>query len=478
MSLFPMFVKLQGRAVVVVGAGVIAEGKIPGLLAAGAQVHVIAPEVTSQIAQWVSEAKLFWRARKFLPSDLDGASLVIAATSAPGVNHSVFAACEARGILCNAVDDIENCHFYYGAVLQRGDLQLAISTNGKSPALAQRIRKELEAAYGEAYAEWLDKLGRARDVLRAKGSGVERVKAILRRLASKEMFERFVHRARRAALRQPPVAERDVPETPWPLPAAAAKVYLVGAGPGDPELLTLRASRLLQTAQVVLHDSLVGREVLAQINPAAQIIDVGKRAGQKLLTQEEINSLLISYAQDHDIVVRLTGGDPGIFGRAGEEIEALRRANISFEIVPGITAATAAAAAAKISLTDRRLASQVLFTTFSRGTDGALIDWGVVTSSTTLVLYMPGHDYAEVSQRLLETGLPVNLPCAVVSAASLAAQKIRWSTISRLATDEKLPTPALLIVGRVARQHLGEITEQAWTALEKPLSAPAAARWI
>ncbi len=267
-------------------------------------------------------------------------------------------------------------------------------------------------------------------------------------------------------------------EAPRPLTPTTGKVYLVGAGPGDPELLTRKALRLLQEAQIVLHDSLVSREVLAEISPTAQVIDVGKRAGQKLLTQEEINSLLVSYAQDHKIVVRLKGGDPGIFGRAGEEIDALRRANVPFEIVPGITAATAAAAAAGISLTDRRAASQVLLTTFSRGVDGTQMDWGCVTSTTTLVLYMPGPDYAEVSARLRDGGLPADLPCAVISAASNARQLVRWSTISRLAKEEKLPAPALLIVGRVASQHAKEISEQAWAALDESIPAPSIARFI
>jgi precorrin-2 dehydrogenase / sirohydrochlorin ferrochelatase len=191
MSLFPMFVKLQGHTVVVVGAGVVAEGKIPGLLAAEAHVQVIAPAATPQIAAWAREGKLEWMRREFSSGDLERASLAIAATSAPGVNLSVFRESESRGIFCNAVDDIDNCHFYYGAVVQRGDLQLAISTNGKSPALAQRIRKELEQTYGEEYAVWLEKLGTARNVLRAKATGIERIKAVLHRLASKEMFERF-----------------------------------------------------------------------------------------------------------------------------------------------------------------------------------------------------------------------------------------------------------------------------------------------
>ena len=263
-----------------------------------------------------------------------------------------------------------------------------------------------------------------------------------------------------------------------PLAGTIGKVYLVGAGPGDPELLTRKATRLLQVAHVVLHDSLVSREVLAEISPTAEIIDVGKRAGQKLLTQGEINSLLVSYAQDHKVVIRLKGGDPGIFGRGGEEIDALRRADVPFEIVPGITAATAAAAAAGISLTDRRAASQVLLTTFSRGVDGTQMDWGCVTSTTTLVLYMPGPDYAEVSARLSDGGLPSDLPCAVISAASNARQIVRWSTISRLAMEEKLPAPALLIVGRVTSQHAKEMSEQAWAAVDEPIPAPSVTRFI
>lgn len=263
-----------------------------------------------------------------------------------------------------------------------------------------------------------------------------------------------------------------------PATAIIGKVYLVGAGPGDPELLTLKAARLLQEAHVVLHDSLVSREVLGQISLRAEVIDVGKRAGQKLLTQDEINSLLVSHARNNKVVVRLKGGDPGIFGRAGEEIDALRRAHIPFEIVPGITAATAAAAAAGISLTDRRVASQVLLTTFSRGSNGTQMDWGCVTSTTTLVLYMPGPDYAEVSARLRDGGLPGDLPCAVVSAASNARQIVRWSTISHLAEEEKLPAPALLIVGRVTFQHAKDISGQAWAVLDESIPAPTATRWI
>jgi uroporphyrin-III C-methyltransferase len=240
------------------------------------------------------------------------------------------------------------------------------------------------------------------------------------------------------------------------------KVYLVGAGPGDPELLTVKAARLVTQAGIVFHDSLVSREILQLIGHEAEVIDVAKRCGKKLLTQDEINSLLVSAARQHKVVIRLKGGDPLIFGRAGEEIEALRNAGVDFEIVPGITAVLGAAAAAGISLTDRRAASQVVITTFSRGAQGATMDWGAITSTTTLALYMPGPDYAEVAHRLREGGLPEDLPCVIVSNAAADAQQIRWTSIARLAYEEKLPAPALMIVGRVASRKVQEITEAFW----------------
>jgi uroporphyrin-III C-methyltransferase len=240
------------------------------------------------------------------------------------------------------------------------------------------------------------------------------------------------------------------------------KVYLIGAGPGDPELLTLKAVRLLASAGVVLHDSLVSREVLAKVSPDAKLVDVGKRCGKKLLMQDEINALLVSYAASQEVVARLKGGDPSIFGRAGEELEALRKANVEYEVVPGVTAALGAAAAAGISLTDRRVASQVLLTTFSRGADANAMDWGCLTPATTLVLYMPGQDYAEVSRRLMEAELPADLPCVIVSGATGSQQQVRWSSVGLLSAEEKLPAPALMIVGRVASQQVREISEVFW----------------
>lgn len=229
------------------------------------------------------------------------------------------------------------------------------------------------------------------------------------------------------------------------------KVFLVGAGPGDPELLTVRALRLLRQADVVLHDALVSDEVLALIRPEAKTVDVGKRCGNKLLTQQEINSLLVSSATAAGIVVRLKGGDPTVFGRGGEEVEALIDAGVPFEIVPGITAASAAAAAAGVSLTDRRFVSSVVFATAHRGSDAEAVEWDkLVSSRSTLAIYMPGSDYRRLTADLRAAGLDPNTPCVLISRAGRNDQQVLRTSLSSLAARDALPAPSLLLVGRCA----------------------------
>ncbi|HXZ81395.1 MAG TPA: uroporphyrinogen-III C-methyltransferase [Terriglobales bacterium] len=228
-------------------------------------------------------------------------------------------------------------------------------------------------------------------------------------------------------------------------------VYLVGAGPGNVELLTVKATRVLQQANVVLHDSLVSSEVLELISPVARVIDVGKRCGLKLLTQDEINGLLISFAETDRTVVRLKGGDPLVFGRAGEEIEALREAGVKYEVVPGVTAASGAAAAAGISLTDRRCASSLLITTGHRGVENLGGDWlRLARGDTTLVVYMPGKDYLKIAELLMEAGLETQTPCVVVSSASRSNEQVRFTNLGDLLRIATPPAPAVLIVGWVA----------------------------
>jgi len=227
-------------------------------------------------------------------------------------------------------------------------------------------------------------------------------------------------------------------------------LFLVGAGPGDPELLTVKALRLLQHADVVLHDDLVSPAILKLIPPGATVLNIGKRCRNKFLTQEEINSLLIFHAAADKIVVRLKGGDPSIFGRAGEEIEALTEAGIEYEIVPGITSALASAAAAGISLTDRRYASSVIFTTGHRR-PGEHVKWKqLAAAGSTLAIYMPGDGYADLAAGLREAGLEDHTPCAVVSSAGLPAQQVLWTTLACLGRNAALPAPSLIIVGQCA----------------------------
>lgn len=247
------------------------------------------------------------------------------------------------------------------------------------------------------------------------------------------------------------------------------RVYLIGAGPGDPELLTLKAARILAQAEVVLHDGLVSREVLGMAAAGARVIDAGKRCGGGGLSQAEINALLVRYGARAEVVVRLKGGDPSVFGRAGEELEALRNAGVDVEVVPGVTAAVGAAAAAGISLTDRRLASQVLLRTYCRGAGSGARAWGTVTPETTLVLYMPGRDYGEIARRLEKAGLPSDLPCVIVSSVSGPQQEIRWSSVGRLASEERLPAPSILIVGRVAAREWNQAGAGAGQEVEEAL---------
>jgi uroporphyrin-III C-methyltransferase len=230
------------------------------------------------------------------------------------------------------------------------------------------------------------------------------------------------------------------------------KVYLVGAGPGDPELLTLKALRLLRTAQAVLHDDLVSPEILRLIPSTVQLYNVGKRCGKKNVRQEEINFLMVELAASGLQVVRLKGGDPLIFGRAGEEIESLKKAEIPYEIVPGVTSALGAAAAAEIPLTHRRAASALVFITAQRASAADAVDWSkFVGSDATLVIYMPGQNYADVGGKLMRAGLPRETPCAVISRATTRRQRVHRTTVLNLHRAPLLPAPSLLVVGEVVR---------------------------
>jgi uroporphyrin-III C-methyltransferase len=239
------------------------------------------------------------------------------------------------------------------------------------------------------------------------------------------------------------------------------KVYLVGAGPGDPELLTVKAQRLLQTADAVLHDDLVGPEILALVSSAAQVYNVGKRCGKKKIQQEEINFLISALADSGLQVVRLKCGDPLLFGRAGEEMEWLRQAKVAYEIVPGVTSALGAAASAEIPLTHRRVSSAVVFITAHQASGSEAANWRKLAGSgATLVIYMPGYDYSELAANLRAAGLDQEIPCAIISCATTQRQQIHRTTAAELGYAPQLPAPSLLVIGEVVRFADGELLAQ------------------
>jgi uroporphyrin-III C-methyltransferase / precorrin-2 dehydrogenase / sirohydrochlorin ferrochelatase len=415
MPLFPIFVKLEGRPVLFVGAGPVGESKIEGLLMAGAVVTVVAPDATPRIRTLADEGRIVWRRRAFEPGDLNGAALVVAAVPRH-VATQIYEQARIRGVLVNSVDDPENCDFYYPAVVTRGDLQIAISTSGHSPALAQRIRVQLEQQFGPEYAAWIQQLGEARRDLFTTPIDPEARKAKLHELAS----------------------------------GKPGIVYLVGAGPGDPELLTLKALRILAQADVVLHDDLLTPEILELIPPTARVESVGKRHNDRQVTQHEINRRLCEYGAKGQTVVRLKGGDGAIFGRASEEMEALRAAGVSFAIIPGVTAASGAAAAAGVSLTDRRLGSALVFLTAQRCKGNPPPNWTAIAElGGTIAIYMPGGHEDALAGQLMNAGLGAATSCFVVGSASREDEQVIETTLGELPGIPKLPAPAILLIGAV-----------------------------
>jgi uroporphyrin-III C-methyltransferase/precorrin-2 dehydrogenase/sirohydrochlorin ferrochelatase len=432
MSLLPIFLNLAGRNCLLVGAGNVALDKIASLLTTGLRLRVVAPEARAEIRQFAHEGKLEWISRLFEPSDLDGNFLVIAATNSPQVNATVYQGCVERNIPCNCVDDIPNCDFFFGSVVTRGNLQIAISTSGESPAVAQRLRREIDAQLPDDIGAWLENLGQLRREILEMHPRSEARKSLLHQLAQRQVCESATCPSRLMALA--PHAEK------------RRTVSLVGAGPGDPDLLTVKAVRLIQAADTILHDDLVPQAILQLASPAAEVLNVGKRCGTKTITQDEINALMIQHARANRSVVRLKSGDPLIFGRAAEEIAALTHADVDFQVVPGITSAFAAAAAIACSLTDRNRASNV---TFSTGHHAQSHNHSPLPEieDTTRVVYMPGRDLQLLAEEWLQQGLPPDFPCAIVSHAGQPREQILYATLAELGDLASLPAPSLLIAG-------------------------------
>jgi uroporphyrin-III C-methyltransferase/precorrin-2 dehydrogenase/sirohydrochlorin ferrochelatase len=454
MRYFPLFVDLQGQPVLVVGGGAVAERKVRLLLAAGAAVEVVAPRMSGQLGQWADQGRLEHRSETYEPGQIDGRRLVFAATGDAALNETVFRDAEARGVLVNAVDDQAHCRFISPAVIERGPVQVAISTGGASPVLARRLRNRIEALLPAG-------LGRVADTARGLRGRVKRLLPAAERKGFWEAAMAEGNLLRWSAMKPVRIrAElnrmlRSFRHTSKTASAKAGRVYLVGAGPGNPDLLTLRALQILGQADVILHDRLVPEAIVDVARRDADRVYVGKAAGHHHCAQREIERLMIGEARRGRAVVRLKGGDPFVFGRGGEEAEALRAAGVDYEIVPGVTAATACGAYAGIPLTHRDHA-QVLSLVTGHAAAGSpdTPGWaGLAGPGRTVAVYMGVKQAARIRAELLASGLAEGFPVALVVNGSREDQQVLTGTVGRLPElAERAPEgcPGLLIIGQVA----------------------------
>jgi uroporphyrin-III C-methyltransferase/precorrin-2 dehydrogenase/sirohydrochlorin ferrochelatase len=450
---FPAFFDLSGQRVLVVGGGEVALRKISLLERTGALISLVAPQIAPELKQRAEAGAINVALREFVPGDLDGVRMVIVATSRRAVNRWIAKLSEARNIPVNVVDDREASRFIVPAIIDRDPVLVAISTGGASPVLARRLRERLEALIPRKIGElatWLKEL-RGGTHRRLRGAGERRrfFETIVDGAAARRFIAGDTRGARRIA--------QQLLATTAAAPRAAGEVTLVGAGPGDPELLTLKALRALQDADVILHDRLVPAAVLDLARRDAVRICVGKAAGQVGSTQEEINALLIEHASLGKRVVRLKGGDPFVFGRGGEELQALAAAQIAYSVVPGITAAAGCAAYAGIPLTHRDYAHSVSFVTGHAHSDGQEPDWRALASpGATAVFYMGLARLEHIVQQLMEHGAEPARPAAIIAQGTTAHQRViaaTLATLGRVSADANLESPALLVVGDVVALH-------------------------
>jgi uroporphyrin-III C-methyltransferase/precorrin-2 dehydrogenase/sirohydrochlorin ferrochelatase len=448
MTLFPLFADLKGRACLVVGGGEVARRKIDHLLKAGAQVTVNAPEFAPAVEALGAAGQVRLHPGPFAPDLVDRHWLVIAATSDGAVNRAVAAAATAATRFCNVVDGPADSSFISPSVVDRRPIIVAVSSGGESPVLARLVRQELERFLPARLGELAGWAGRWRTAVRARFPTVD---------ARRRFWEGVLAGplARHVLAGRTGAADEDM--TAALAGAAAAghgEAWLVGAGPGDPELLTLKGFQVLQQAEVILHDRLVSPGVLGYARRDAEIIAVGKTGGGPSTSQEAINSLLVERVRAGQRVCRLKGGDPFVFGRGGEEAAALAAAGLPFQVVPGITAALGCGAYAGIPVTHRGLATAVVLASGELAADGPAPDWPLLARpGSTAVIYMATRKLADVAARLIAAGRPADTPAAVVAAGTTPGQQVVRATLAGLpaaVAAATLEPPAILIVGEVA----------------------------
>ncbi len=448
MDFLPIFANVRNKLCLVVGGGSVATRKADVLLQAGARVRVVAPEIADELK---AQANVEVVHARFTQQHLEGMALVIAATNDRAVNRQVSELAQAKNIPVNVVDDPELCSFIMPAILDRSPLMVAFSSGGASPVLTRMMRGKLETAIPQNTSRLAAFAERFRETVKQHVSNPAK-----RRIFWENVFEGVVaekvltgDEASAEAMLQQMLADEDN--------IVRGEVYLVGAGPGDPDLLTFRALRLMQRADVVVYDNLVSKPIVELARRDAERIYVGKKRNDHTLPQEEINVLLVRLAKEGKRVLRLKGGDPFIFGRGGEEIETLAAEGIPFQVVPGITAASGVASYAGIPLTHRDHAQSCVFVT-GHLKDGTMnLDWEqLARPRQTVVVYMGLHGLDTLCAKLIEHGLPETTPIAIVQHGTQPTQRVITGTLATLpasAEREQLQAPTLIIVGGVVTLH-------------------------
>ncbi|MFQ2157338.1 siroheme synthase CysG [Aeromonas hydrophila] len=445
MDYLPIFCRLDNKPVLLVGGGEVAQRKARLLLDAGAQLTVVAPELDPELAELAANGSIEWLAGEFAPAQLTGKWLVVAATDRREVNALVYQSANQARIFANVVDDPKRSSFIMPSIIDRSPLMVAISSGGKAPVLARLLREKLEALLPQHLGAVAAFAGSLRERVKARFASMGERRRFWERLLGADRLGQALARGDSASANQ--LADSlfaDESQT-------AGEVVLVGAGPGDPGLLTLHALRQMQQADVVVYDRLVSDEVMALVRRDAKRIFVGKQAGNHCVPQEGINQLLLDEAKKGQRVVRLKGGDPFIFGRGGEELETLVGSGIGFQVVPGITAASGCAAYAGIPLTHRDHAQSVRFVT-AHGKGGAQdLDWPLLAKDKqTLVFYMGLSSCATIREQLLTHGKAGDTPVALIERGTQPSQRVIRGTLDQLPElAVGVESPALIMVGSV-----------------------------
>ncbi|MBL8283682.1 MULTISPECIES: siroheme synthase CysG [Acinetobacter] len=447
MDIFPISLKLQQQPCLIVGGGHIAYRKAVLLHKAGAVIHIIAPDIDANLLQLVEESQgQYIQALYPAQIQLNDYRLVIAATDDYAVNTQVFEDCEALKILVNSVDDPPHCRFMVPAIVDRSPLVISVASNGTSPVLSRQIRTQLETSIPHGMGKLAEFSGKWRAAVKAKISNPDERRVFWEDLYASSLKEQVFHDNLVEADR---LIEQALAE--WKTPKG--EVYLVGAGPGDPELLTLKALRLMQQADVVIYDRLVSPAIMELCRRDATKIYVGKARSNHAVPQEGINALLVEYASKGQRVCRLKGGDPFIFGRGGEEIQELFAAGVPFQVVPGITAASGCSAYAGIPLTHRDYAQSVRFLTGHLKEGSPELPWDeLVYQNQTLVLYMGLVGLEKICEKLIEHGQRPDMPVALISKGTTPEQKVLVGTLADIASkveENHIQAPTLTIIGDV-----------------------------